>query len=192
MNASPVSSTWFRAVQTQYVSNPLGFAHTPTTPSRYNAGKGQYPLLYLAPDPLTAILEQRAFVRLPGLPGRLGLLPTGSAASVVVFPVDVDLKTVIDLGDPGTRSHTVQELTGDWRTYPLLPAGGSFPRVRSSRGIAPTQDLGITLRSWQAPAGSHCEAFLAPSAVQPEISNLVVFPDRVTMSSSPLQIVSVP
>ena len=50
MNAHPVSSTWFRAVQTQYPSNPLGFAHAAATPSRYNAGKGQYPLLNLAPS----------------------------------------------------------------------------------------------------------------------------------------------
>lgn len=104
MNAHPGSSTWFRAVQTQYPSNPLGFAHTPATPSRYSAGTGQYPLLYLAPDPLTALLEHRAFVRLPGLPGRLGLLPTGSAASVVVRrpvaqlrrrpAIDLNLRTI--------------------------------------------------------------------------------------------------
>lgn len=56
----PVEGTWFRAVARAYMLDPLGFAHTPTVPSRYNAGKGQYPLLYWAPDELTALLEYRA------------------------------------------------------------------------------------------------------------------------------------
>ena len=101
MKPTPVSDTWFRAVQTRYLSNPLGFAHTPAASSRYNAGNGQYPILYLAPDPVTALLECRALVRVPGRPG---LLPTGLAVTVTELPVAVSLKTVIDLGDPGTRT----------------------------------------------------------------------------------------
>ena len=190
MNAISVSRTWFRAVQTRYLSNPLGFDHTPVAPSRYNAGDGRYPMLYLAPDPVTALLECRAFVRVPGRAGQPGLLPTGLAVSVTVLPVDVNLKAVIDLGDPGTRSHTVQELTGDWRAYPFLSTGGSFPQVRSGRDTAPTQDLGAALEKLQLPSQAQCEAFLAPSAVRPKISNLVVFPNRVTISYNPLQIVS--
>ena len=189
MKANHVSSTWFRAVQTRYLSNPLGFAHTPVAPSRYNAGNGQYPILYLAPDPVTALLEWRAFVRIPGRPG---LLPTGLAVSVTVVPVGVNLKTVIDLGDPGSRGHTVQELTGDWRTYSSPSTGGSFLRVRTGRRTAPTQDLGAALKKLQLPSQLQCEAFLAPFAVRPERCNLVVFPDRVTITYDPLQIVSVP
>lgn len=178
-------------MQTRYLTNPLGFDHTPGAPSRYNAGHGEYPMLYLAPDPVTALLECRALVRVPGRSGRPGLLPTGSAVSITVVPVTVRLKTVIDLGDPGTRTHnTVQELTGDWRMYPFLPASGSFPQARSRRRTAPTQDLGAALEKLQQP--SKCEAFLAPSAVRPETCNLVVFPHRVTISYDPLQIVSVP
>lgn len=144
MNENPVSRTWFRAVQTRYLRKPLDFAHTATATSRYNKGNRRYPLLYLAPDPLTALLEHRAFVRLPGLPGQLGLLPTGSAASILVFPVDVDPKTVIDLANPGTSNHTMQELTGDWRNYPLLPTGGSFPRSTFCTRASPR----VRRRAW--------------------------------------------
>ena len=52
MKTSPVPGVWFRAVPTWHRSNPLGFDHTFTAPSRYSAGKGHYPLLYLAPDRL--------------------------------------------------------------------------------------------------------------------------------------------
>ena len=190
MNAVPVSGIWFRAVPTRHRSNPLGFAHTLKAPSRYSAGKGNYPLLYLAPDRVTALLEYRALVQIPGWPGPLR---TGLASSVVVFPVTVHLSTVIDLGDPGTRRqplqgarrHSVQELTGDWRTYPLRGPNRHVGEVRSNRSTAPTQDLGAAL------SGLNCEAFLAPSAVQPQICNLVVFPNHVTVSYNPLKIESV-
>lgn len=52
MKTSPVPGAWFRAVPTRYRRNPLVFAHRYTAPSRYGAGKGHYPLLYLAPDRL--------------------------------------------------------------------------------------------------------------------------------------------
>ena len=190
MKAIQVSGDWFRAVSTRYRSNPLGFAHTFKAPSRYSAGKGRYPLLYLAPNRLTALLEYRALVRIPG---RLGLLPTGLASSVVVFPVTVNLKTVIDLGNPdtrrqpvqGARRHSVQELTGDWRTYTLRQPSRPGAPVHSNWSTAPTQDLGASL------SGLSCEAFLAPSAVHPQFCNLVVFPDCVTVSYNPLKIESV-
>lgn len=199
----PVEGTWFRAVARAYMLDPLGFAHTPTVPSRYNAGKGQYPLLYLAPDELTALLEYRALV-----PKQLGILPPGSARSVLIFRVEVRLRTVIDLGDPETRSlmpralrtmqasplvqasPTVQGLTGDWQEYQRSRAEGSWPAVRSVASTAPTQKLGAALASVHQASGLKWEAFLAPSAVRPQCCNLVVFPDRLIMSRDPLKIES--
>lgn len=191
MKVIAVSGIWFRSVPTRYLSNPLGFVHSFAALSRYSAGKGHYPLLYLGPDRFTALLEYRALVQIPGHTGLPRLLPTGLAGSVAVVPVTVKLNAVIDLGDPGTRTQTVQELTGNWRAYPLLSAGGSVPQVRSRSSTAPTQDLGVKLAARRL--SSKCEAFLAPSAVRPQVCNLVVFPDQVTISYTPLRIaVSVP
>lgn len=188
----PVGATWFRAVPKRFRHNPLGFVHTLNVPSRYSAGNGQYPLLYLACDRLTALLEYRALVRIPGLPT---ILPTSLASSASVFPVTVQLNHVIDLGDPSVRSQTVQALTGDWREYPWRPPSGPIPEVRSQSSTAPTQGLGAHLNNLATGPQSSAlkwEAFLAPSAVRPRFCNLIVFPSRVNISYNPLQIASIP
>lgn len=86
-------------------SPPSQLRPVPVEGTWFNAGRGRYPLLYLAPDELTALLEYQALV-----PKQLGILPPGSARSVLIFRVEVRLRTVIDLGDPDTRSLMPQAL----------------------------------------------------------------------------------
>ena len=94
-----------------------------------------------------------------------------------VFPVKVDGIDVVDLGDVAERAHlgtSVQELTGDWRAYPVRGPAGSLPRVRSRVQVAPTQELGESLHTDCRVAG-----LLAPSAYDARVSNLVVFAGKV-------------
>ena len=94
-----------------------------------------------------------------------------------VFPVEVDGIDVVDLGDAAERAHirtSAQELTGDWRAYPVRGASGSLPWVRSHVQVAPTQELGESLHTDCRVAG-----LLAPSAYDAWVSNLIVFVDKV-------------
>ena len=177
---------WYRAVLPLYWRDPLGYNHTYKKPSRFSAGKGAYPLLYLAPDPITALLEVQALIRL----AKFYLRPPSRAVpSYGVFSVRVNIKTAMDFGDPSLRQfarYTAQELTGDWRTYVLRNPLGPSPQVRSATKIAPTQALGNSL----AKARPDLEGFLSPSAVRPTVSNLVLFPDRLSIDSRNLTIES--
>ena len=175
--------TWYRAVSVTYAQSPLGHAHTASRASRFNEGTGIYPMLYLAPDPITALLEFRALARVHGVSGFLGIKAPRSFALV---GVRVNLASVVDFGCPkqrGTVSTSVQELTGDWTEY-MMTRNRGVPEVRSNQSSAPTQRLGEALRS-----GLCCiEGFLAPSAVRPKKCNLVIFPDRVEIDESALTI----
>ena len=104
----PVGATWFRAVPNRFQRNPLGFVHPLNVPSRYSAGNGRYPLLYLACDRLTALFGHRVLVRIAGLPS---ILPTSLASSTSVLPSIAQLNHVIHLGDPPTGSQTVLKPT---------------------------------------------------------------------------------
>ncbi len=110
-------------------------------------------------------------------------------SSYVVFPVNVTLGAIIDFGDPSQRrsvSAGVQELTGDWLSYPNLGGSGAIPATRSNRQTAPTQDLRDTLQK----SFPSIEGFLSPSAKRPEVTNLVLFPDRVNIDAKALRITS--
>ena len=170
------SRNWFRAVLWKHWKNRLGFSHTFNSPSRFSSGSGGYPLLYLAPDPLTAYLEVRALIRLSNL---FFQPPLRQSVGYAVFRVRVTLRTVVDLGEPSNRlqvRYTAQELTGDWRDYKLRSASGVSPAVRSCTHVAPTQRLGALIAGMPT-----IEGFLAPSAVNPTVSNLVLLPDRLAI-----------
>ena len=67
--------TWYRAVAAAFAKSPLHYSHTFSKASRFNTGTGIYPMLYLAPDPLTAMLEFRALARVPNVSGLLVIKP---------------------------------------------------------------------------------------------------------------------
>ena len=110
-------------------------------------------------------------------------------SSYVVFPVRVTLGAIVDFGDPSQRRNTganLQELTGDWLSYPNLGSGGGIPATRSHRQTAPTQELCDMLQK----SSPVIEGFLSPSAKRPEVTNLVLFPDRVDIDIRNLRIAS--
>lgn len=176
---------WYRAIAWAYRRDPLSYSHTWKAASRYNRGNGSFPMLYLAPDPLTALLEIRALIHVPGFPSPIRIK---SLVSYAVVPVRVTgLKTIIDFGDPSQRKQantTAQELTGDWRTYGRHRHSGKAGTVRSSRRAAPTQELGLYLYR----RDPKVEGFLAPAAVSPTVANLVLFPDRLHVNRGQLRI----
>ena len=174
---------WYRVVAACYAQDPLYYAHTRNRASRFNAGTGTHSMLYLAPDPLTALLEFRALARVPGISRLLMIKPPHSYA---LFGVSVSLQDVCDLGcskQRGAVSTSVQEVTGDWRDY-LSSRRQVIPSVRSNQLSAPTHRLGEALYS----KASRIEGFLAPSAVNPKVCNLVIFPSRVDIDHSAMTI----
>lgn len=174
------SSIWYRAVPAAFSKTPLGYQHSSTSASRFSSGAGSYPTLYFAPDPLTALLEVQALVRVMHAPN---LRPILQPNSYVVFPVNLTLGAIVDFGDPSQHRNAganVQELTGDWLSYPNLGSGGGIPVTRSNRQTAPTQELRDTLQK----SFPVIEGFLSPSAKRPEVTNLVLFPDRVNIHAA--------
>ena len=171
---SLVSRTWYRAVRNAHRGQPLHFMHTSRSVSRFNSGSGNYHLLYLSPSPRIALLEVQALVA-TFTPPTMHLIDPRYA----VFPVSVALDDVVDFGASICRARvttSVQELTGDWQDYPRRRRSGAPPAVRSRDVAAPTQELGAALAGEPS-----LEAFLAPSAKAPDVSNLVVFPHRVSI-----------
>lgn len=133
------------------------------------------------------MLEFRALVRVLGVSGLLAIKPRHSFA---LFKVSVSLESVADFGCPkqrGTLNTSVQEMTGDWRDY-LIRRKQGIPGVRSNRLSAPTHRLGKALNS----KPRRIEGFLAPSAVDPAVCNLVIFPDRVAIDQSARSITTRP
>ena len=167
----PVSSllpkTWFRAV------NP-SFAQTAPQPSRrvtrFNPGPAVSPsfgLLYFAPDPITALFEVEALL---GSVFSVSVPNPYRSAAVLAYN-QIPAYRVADLGNAANRrivESTLQEMTGEWRTY------------RSPyRHPAPTQALAQALHAIN-PA---IQGFLAPSARNPDVSNLILFHNRIQRHS---------
>ena len=182
LNALPgpqyAKNNWYRVVPISYAGKPLAWRHTYTKKTRFKEATVSFPLLYLAPDRFTALLEVRAFLGHPRM--RPIVFMTGHWH---VARVDVRLDHVADLRTLSERAKiqtTVQELTGDWVDYANRTV--SSPDV-SSTPPAPTQQLGEDL--YQIP---RCQGFLAPSARNSIHPNLVVFPDRVSINHDTLTI----
>lgn len=160
---------WCHAVRTRFAADPLWCA--PTQQSRFKAGAMAMRVLYFAWDEATALREVGA--------------PTGSASAWSTFEVAVQLSQVADLRsclERGKAATTVQELTGDWKGYARRNV---MPSTIASAGVAPTQDFGAALY-----ANTNCEAFLTPSARNPLLPNLVIFPDRVKIDGGSLAVAS--
>jgi RES domain-containing protein len=123
---------------------------------RFNL-KGQFEVLYVAGDGLTANREADAIFGRRGTP-------------VVHVGVDVDLSNVLDLTDPAVQralGTTTKELVAPWFM------------IQTRGGEAPTQALGRVARD----AG--LEGLYCPSAQQqPDGRCLAIFPDRLRDTSS--------
>lgn len=178
--ARALSGTYFRAVNTRFVTTAVSTAHTATVASRLSDGMGGYRLLYLAEDHFTTLLEVQALLGSPWSPGGMLSSPYGSWTLV---PVTFSLRSVLDLTDPATQSAlgtSYQELTGDWRGYTLRPlyAPGTFGV--GSTPPAPTQALGAHLGVALPKSGQTFDGLISVSAKVPYRRNVVIFPDHLS------------
>ena len=121
---------WYRAVSIIHAHAPLAWEHSCTVKSRFKPAKATFPLLYLAPDRFTALLEVREL---------LGHPRTGSITRVPgrwhVAQVHVRLDRIADLRTETERVRvrtTVQELTGDWVDYAVRTPNSSRRLVHAS------------------------------------------------------------
>jgi RES domain-containing protein len=175
---SRVNGTWYRAIQTQFISSPLSTAHTTTVSSRFSGATPASPgfqILYLAENQLVALYEVGALLGSPAAPG--SSLPNPNF-SWTLLNVSVNLSHFVDLTDPAEQLKlpiTAQELTGDWLGYQLRGLPGT---VSGPVGLSPTQELGEDLYSTVK-----VEGFLTLSAKVPYHKALVVFPHNFQTGS---------
>lgn len=152
----------------------LSFAHTGSTPSRFNEGLGSFSTLYLGEDHLVALFEVQALLGSP-----YATWVPAPRQNWTIVNVAVALQSVVDLTLPRHQARlatTAQELTGDWRANHLRSTSTS---VSQPAGVpAPTQELGAALYSTRG-----VEGFTAISAKVPTHQILVVFPDRLLAGS---------
>lgn len=172
-------SVWFRGVPQAHARAPLGYTHTVFATGRFNAGstaRPGIPVVYLAETQLVAEFEVGALLGSP-LPGRVRV--SHPNPHWTFFPVEVQLKAVVELTAPGTLAlleTSVQELTGDWIGYPVRVPHP--PNARPYHTEVPTQQLGHAVHGT-----GEFEALLAYSAKVPHLRNLIVFPDRLLPGS---------
>jgi hypothetical protein len=161
----PIHAIWYRAIATKHWKTALQTEHTPPVTTRFSpgrAGRTPFEILYLAENPVVALYEVGAIV---GPPER----PVANPHQSKMVPIDVSvlLQSVADLTDPSQQALldiSMQELTGNWDTYP--PGG------------APTQRLGAALYATRG-----VEGFLAISARMPPNKTLIVFPQKLRKGS---------
>lgn len=164
------NGTWYRAVTIRHRRTPLGVGRGA---SRYKSLAATYSLVYLAQSPDLALLEVQALVRSNHISSPLSV----AVGSYFVAPIQVKNIKVVDFGDPvnrGTIEASIQEMTGDWRSYAATLTHGNPPYVRANvrQASAPTQDLG------QVVSNQGIHGVLAPSVYEPVLSNLIVCVDN--------------
>ena len=143
--AVPHSGTWYRAVNSRFISTAVSTAHSKTIASQFSPASPANPgfeILYLAENHLLAMFEAQALFGSPLTPGGVVPHPT---ASLVTLAIQVQLSLIVDLSVPAQATlvdTNAQELTGDWRGYQQR---GSATSVAGPTGKAPTQELGDQL-----------------------------------------------
>ena len=180
LNLSALASQqWHHAVPQAYAHRPLAWSHTRSAISRFKPIGTTFPLLYFAPDPVTALFEVQALLGHP----RIGPVLL-NASHWHVAQVSIQLGAIADLASSASEraaiDTTVQELTGDWADYGVRT---TVSGPVQSNPPAPTQALGESLYM-----RGNCQGFLAPSAKNSVFANLVVFPDRVGIDHQGLTI----
>ena len=174
----PVTGTWYRALQFQYMGAPLSASHTPAVASRFSEGSNSLPpyeLMYFAETHQVALFEVGAMVGSPIDP--YGPLPHPRHSQGIIN-VDVVLHSVVDLTEEAAQTTidmTAQELTGDWRYYSVRSIRAS---VHGPNGAAPTQALGAALFGLPG-----LEGFITISAKCPDQRVLAVFTEKLHPAS---------
>lgn len=157
---------WYRCV-------PAQFAHTPprTSTGRTRFNPGHLRILYFAPNARLARFEARALL---GSYFHTSVPNPGPPYVVVQYRISLGQQArIVDATEfqLPVIDTTVQEMTGDWFSYPR-----NFPTTVTN---APTQDLADAIhKRMDKPVG-----LLAPSARNPFADNLILFEDRVPASS---------
>jgi len=158
---------WSRAVGYRYLLNPPPGLTGPPQPLWGGAAKvvgarftprGSFESIYLAHDPITAFIEVSALLILPG-----GPVPVRSAPWVIVS-VDGLLKNLLDLTDTSILAAlqtTEQEMAGTW-----VKASNPPTQVLAQAAYDSGRITGIKYGSAKHPGGL----------------NLVVFPDKISVS----------
>lgn len=173
------TGTWYRSVQPKYYATALATVHTRLQSSRYGQGASAttpYEVLYLTENNVVAQFEVGALYGDPF--GSSFSSPPVPAQTWVLLYVTVYLQRIVDLVQvlhQQTLHTTAQELTGDWKGYQMRKPGHS---VQQPIGTAPTQDLGAALF-----ATPGIEGFRIVSAKVPHSCNLVIFPEKLDLSS---------
>jgi hypothetical protein len=153
----PRRGTCFRAIPTEYLRTPLGLPPT-MNPNRFNLSGGTA-TLYLGGDAHVCLTEVQA-----------DAMP---AKSYTLFPVELDLKAVVDLHDAAVLA-----------ALALTPAEVTFNfRSLGPGGRHATQLLG------EACAAARCvDALAFPSAAQAGGEALAVFVDSLAALGSSLTV----
>jgi hypothetical protein len=161
----PVNSTWYRAINPQYLERALKTVHTRKIATRFGPDGGSeepFDVLYLAANQTVAYYEVNALFGPPTWP-----IADPENSKYIVLDVRVVLQLVADLTEPKQQSIvdiSAQELTGKWDIYPP--------------GEAPTQRLGEAL--FKTPG---LEGFLVLSSKMANCKNLVIFPQKLSEGS---------
>ena len=149
---------WYRSVEDRYRFHPPFVSRAPT---RFNRGGLQ--VAYFAPDQMLARFEARDV-----LGHWFGdAVPAPRDRHVVVeYAIDLGSEpAIVDARPPQLYAveTTVQEMTGDWHSYPSAGADAPTQHLASAVHARPDAPLGLT----------------APSARNPLQDNLILFADRL-------------
>lgn len=157
---------WYRCVPRPYAYLP---PRAGTARTRFNDGTLR--VLYFAPDDRVAMFEARALL---GSFFHAAVPAPGVRHAVVRYHISLgSSNTIVDAREHALPSiqTTIQEMTGDWLTYPR-----QYPAPNTN---APTQDLARAVYHLQgSPMG-----LIAPSARNPLANNLILFRDRLPRRS---------
>lgn len=152
----PLKRSFYRSIGIEYLSDPLDAVHAKAHGGRYNFRQA-FGVLYMAPDPHTAIKEVSKNSEFKFPPKAL-------------ITIEVDIQSVINLEDDAIRAALQVEkgvLLSPWRA-----------RQDLEDTEAPTQFLGRMIYETK-----RFEGILYPSAIDSTKYNLAVFPDRLKHNS---------
>jgi hypothetical protein len=160
---SPLTGTWYRALDMAYWRTRLSTEQSRTSASRFSAASPARPghrILYLGENHQVVMYEVDALFSNPQNP------ISNPKICYAILNLRIILQRVADFSDPAQLriiGTTSQELTGNWLNH--------------QTGPAPTQQLGAALD-----ALPDLEGFVAPSS-KGGSRNLVVFPDNLQHGS---------
>jgi RES domain-containing protein len=158
----PLEQTFFRVIHAKYAATALSAVGSYRHGGRYNPA-GAFEVLYLADNPVTALEEVEALLRsgaaLQGIKGPPRILLSVECVFQRVARLDQKALQALNL--------TVADITASWREKlrrSETPVTHVIGRSTFERGDV--------------------EALLVPSAKNPKMQNLAVFPDRLLEGSS--------